>query len=323
MLDNFGRTIDYMRISLTDRCNMRCKYCMPHDIAAVSHEEVLRYEEFLKICQAAIAVGINRFKITGGEPLVRKGALDFLAALKKLPGVRSVTLTTNGYYLQEALPRLQQIAVDGINISIDTLDPIAYTRLTGVDGCARVLAALKASVERKLRTKLNVVLLKDNSEQILLLAKLAETMAVDVRFIELMPIGYGRNFQGITEEEALKLLRTRYPDLLPSREKLGNGPAVYYDSKYLQGKLGFIAANTHKFCQHCNRLRLTSMGFLKPCLCYEDGVDLRAILRSANQDVPTLLCQAIQTAIAAKPQGHCFNNQAKVTEEKNMNQIGG
>ena len=323
MIDALGRKIDYLRISITDRCNMRCRYCMPVEVPEVAHAEVLRYEEFLQICQAAKALGINRFKVTGGEPLVRKGAVDFLAALKTQPGTRCVTLTTNGFFLEEALPGLKAAGVDGINVSLDSLVPDQFTRLTGVRGCERVVAAVKATLAAGFPTKINTVLLAQNQDQILPLAQLAEQMPLDVRFIELMPIGYGKDYRGLTEQEVFSLIKIRYPDLEPSYGKRGNGPAVYFKSRNLQGRIGFIAANTHKFCHKCNRMRLTSTGFLKPCLCYDLGVDLRSILRSGGTDLQLRLQEAIKKAVDLKPKGHCFEDKVQITETRSMNQIGG
>lgn len=323
MIDRYGREINYLRISLTDRCNMRCQYCMPTDVPRVSHDEILRYEELLQICRAALQVGINRFKITGGEPLVRKGAISFMQSLRQLPGVQSVTLTTNGMALRPHIPALQDMAIDAVNISLDSLDAALFQQISGVDGVSCVWQAIQQTVRAGIRTKLNAVLLKQTKSQLLPLAKLAEIMPIDVRFIEIMPIGYGATQTGYTADQALAVLRSAYPDLRAVSQRRGNGPAVYYQSKRMQGCIGFIAANTHKFCQQCNRMRLTSTGFLKPCLCYDDGVDLKAIIRSDQTDRQTALRQAICRAAAQKPAGHCFDDMNQMTEHRTMNQIGG
>lgn len=323
MIDALGRNIDYLRISITDRCNMRCRYCMPVAVPELDHGDVLRYEEFLQVCQAAKVLGIKRFKVTGGEPLVRKGAVEFMARLKEQPGTECVTLTTNGFFLKEALPELRAAGIDGINVSLDSLVPEQFASLTGVNGCQQVVAAVKASLDAGFPTKINAVLLTWNQDQILPLVKLAEQMPLDVRFIELMPIGYGKAYQGLTEHEVFSLVKKQYPDLERSYEKRGNGPAVYFKSRSLQGRIGFIAANTHKFCHKCNRMRLTSTGFLKPCLCYDLGVNLRSILRSGSADLQTKLQEAIKEAIELKPKGHCFEDKVQITETRAMNQIGG
>lgn len=321
MIDTLGRRIDYLRISITDRCNMRCRYCMPDGISAVGHGDVLRYEEIVEICRAALRVGITKFKVTGGEPFVRKGAVGFIRELRRLPGVESVTVTTNGWLLPQVLPELRRIGIGGVNISLDSLDRAQYQAITGVDALPEVLQAVRQCAASGLPTKINTVLLADTKEQIAPLARLAEEMPVDVRFIELMPIGCGAYQQGYSGDEALAVLRGVYPDLAPLAVRRGNGPAAYYASRSLKGYIGMIAANSHVFCRQCNRLRLTSTGFLKPCLCYDDGVDLRAAVRSGQGE--NLLAQAIEQAILRKPARHCFDEAKDVTERKAMNEIGG
>ena len=321
MIDTLGRRIDYLRISITDRCNMRCRYCMPDGISAVGHGDVLRYEEIVAICRAALRVGITKFKVTGGEPFVRKGAVGFIRELRSLPGVESVTVTTNGWLLPQVVPELRRIGADGVNISLDSLDRTQYQAITGVDALPEVLQAVRQCAVSGLPTKINAVLLADTKEQIVPLARLAEELPVDVRFIELMPIGCGAYQQGYRADEALAVLRGIYPDLTPLSVRRGNGPAAYYASRRLKGYIGRIAANSHVFCRQCNRLRLTSTGFLKPCLCYDDGADLRAAIRSGQGE--NLLAQAIEQAILRKPARHCFDEAKAVTERKAMNEIGG
>lgn len=321
MIDTLGRRIDYLRISITDRCNMRCRYCMPDGISAVGHGDVLRYEEIIAICRAALRVGITKFKVTGGEPFVRKGAVGFIRELRNLPGVESVTVTTNGWLLPQVLPELRRIGIDGVNVSLDSLDREQYQAIAGVDALPEVLQAVRQCAASGLPTKINAVLLADTKEQIAPLARFAEELPVDVRFIELMPIGCGAYQQGYSGDEALAVLRGVYPDLAPLSVRRGNGPAAYYASRSLKGYIGMIAANSHVFCRQCNRLRLTSTGFLKPCLCYDDGVDLRAAVRSGQGE--NLLAQAIEQAILRKPARHCFDEAKAVTERKAMNEIGG
>lgn len=324
MRDRLGRTIDYLRLSLTDRCNFHCTYCMPDDVPDLGHAAVLRYEELLTICRSAVSVGITKFKVTGGEPLVRKGAVEFMAALKALPGVQSVTMTTNGFALMPALPQLRDMGLDGINISLDTLEREQFRQITRVDGLDVVVQAIRAAAASGIRTKVNAVLLAETKEQILPLATLARDLPVDVRFIEVMPIGLGAYLHGSSEDEALAVLRRRFPDLKATTAIRGNGPAVYYTSAALQGCIGFIAANSHRFCATCNRMRLTSTGFLKPCLCYDTGIDLRQIVRSApREQQPKVLAQALRQGAGQKPDGHCFGERQGITEGKTMNCIGG
>ena len=320
MKDKWGRCIDYLRISVTDKCNFRCRYCMPQAVLDVCHAEIMRYEEIMNICEAAVRAGISKFKITGGEPIVRKWVIPFMQGLKGLNGVYQVTVTTNGMYLEEHLPALVRMGVDGINISLDTLDRDQFEHITGTDGLERVLAAVKAAAASGIRTKVNAVLLRQTRSQILPLAKLAEEMPVDVRFIEIMPIGFGRFEKGVTEAEVLAVLRGKYDDLRADEGVRGNGPAAYYAGAGLRGHIGFIAANTHQFCHACNRMRLTSTGFLKPCLCYDAGVDLKSIVRGQSN---MTLAEAFARAIGEKPSGHCFSDRSEITEIKTMKQIGG
>lgn len=322
MKDSLGRTIDYLRVSLTDRCNFRCRYCMPGDVPDAGHESVLSYEELAQVCAAAVRCGITKFKITGGEPLVRKGAVSFMERLKRMAGVRQVTLTTNGYLLARELPKLAAMGIDGINISLDTLDRRQFWNISGVDGLERTMAAMQEAVRLGIRTKINAVLLAQTADQIVPLARLAQRYPIDVRFIELMPIGFGVTQAGGTAGEAFRLLRHEWPDVTLTAEPRGNGPATYYQSRFLQGRIGFIAANTHRFCRTCNRLRLTSTGFLKPCLCYGMGVAVRQVLRVPGDHEETL-AQAVAEAIAMKPKGHCFSMRQEITEHKQMIQIGG
>lgn len=321
MKDSFGREIDYMRISITDRCDLRCGYCMPSPLPAIPHAEILRYEEFLRVCRAAISLGINRFKVTGGEPFARKGAADFIAALKAERGVICVTVTTNGTMLSDALPRLMQAGVDGVNISLDALNAVLYQSITGFDRAGDVLKAIIQCAQSGIRTKVNCVLLDCNRSDVLPIAELSRDLPLDVRFIELMPIGCGRSFHGPSWDEVFGLLKQQYPDLQPHGEKRGNGPAVYYASSLLKGRIGVIAANSHTFCGSCNRLRVTSTGMLKPCLSYGPAADLRALLRGGASD--DALAQAIAGAVYAKPAAHCFSAAGGAAENRRMHEIGG
>lgn len=325
MLDQYGRSIDYLRISVTDRCNLRCRYCMPEPVDAVQHADILRYEEILRICRAAIELGITKFKVTGGEPLVRAGCTEFIAELKKQPGTQQVTLTTNGLLLGKNLDALAAAGLDGINISLDSLNAERYTRISGhPEGgelLKRIMQAVEDACAMGLRTKLNAVLLEETEEDAPELAAIAEELPVDVRFIELMPIGFGTAMRRVSPDDILSALRKRWPDLAPTDERRGNGPAHYYKSDLLLGRIGFIDAVSHKFCAECNRVRLTSTGQLKPCLCYADSADLRTLIRGGCTDDE--LREALKISIYNKPRAHCFDTGAAVTERHAMSQIGG
>ncbi len=323
MLDQYGRSIDYLRISVTDRCNLRCRYCMPEPVDAVQHADILRYEEILRICRAAIELGITKFKVTGGEPLVRAGCTEFIAELKKQPGTQQVTLTTNGLLLEKNLDALADAGLDGVNISLDTTDNTRFQRITGYtgNGADTLLRVLEECCAKGLKTKINAVLLEETEADAPALAAIAETLPVDVRFIELMPIGFGTAMRRVSPDDILSALRERWPDLAPTDEKRGNGPAHYYKSDLLLGRIGFIDAVSHKFCADCNRVRLTSTGQLKPCLCYADSADLRALIRGGCTDGE--LKEALRASVYAKPRAHCFDTGAAVTERHAMSQIGG
>ena len=324
MIDSHGRKIDYMRISITDRCNLRCQYCMPEELPSIGHTEILRFEEILEICRHAVALGITKFKVTGGEPLVRKGCLSFLRNLKNIPGVEQVTITTNGVFLKDCLSEFEEIGIDGINISLDTLNPEVYEKMTRRNEFSRVWEAILAAQNSKIRTKINCVLLKGiNDHEFFNLVHLARDYQLDVRFIEIMPIGYGKGFQGFDKKDLVEKIALKYPDYQVEHTVHGNGPASYVRIPGFKGCIGFIDAIHGKFCDQCNRIRLTSDGILKLCLYYENGIDLKKHLRSGVSSEELLT--AMKNTIYKKPAEHQFHLTAKEgTEEiKNMSQIGG
>ena len=325
MRDRFGRTINYMRISVTDRCNLRCRYCMPDGITKCAMREILTYEEITEIAQAAEDCGITRFKITGGEPLVRTGVETLVRSLKELPLTEQVTMTTNGVLLEEKLPSLMEAGLDAVNISLDTTDREKYIQITGRDCLPQVLRAVGASIEAGIRTKINAVLIPGcNEDAFLPLVRMASELPLDVRFIELMPIGEGRGGRGMDNRALIDRLYSMYPGTEPDPAPRGNGPAVYYAVPGFAGRIGFISAIHGKFCDSCNRVRLTSTGFLKQCLCYEDGADLRAIVRSGEETGRRrLLTEAIRSAASNKPESHSFDRPELITEKHRMSGIGG
>lgn len=323
MLDQFNRSIDYMRISITDACNLRCRYCMPEGGCPAAVDAPLMRAELHRICRAAASLGITKFKITGGEPLMRRDCARIISDIKVINGVEQVTLTTNGIMLAPLLPALIEAGIDAVNISLDSLSPERYARITGAPGTAldSVLAALDACCAAGVKTKVNCVLLDDTSSELISLASLAESRDIDVRFIELMPIGCGADMKRADPDAALKTLREKWPGLTESHAVRGNGPAHYYECEELTGKIGFIDAVSHKFCATCNRVRLTSAGRLKPCLCYGESTDLRALLRAGADDAA--LKAALEAAIYSKPRAHCFDAVQNITEKHTMSQIGG
>lgn len=321
MKDLQGRNINYMRISITDRCNLRCRYCMPEDIELLPMEELLRFEEIGKVCTAAVALGITRFKITGGEPLVRRNCTDLISIINRIPGVEQVTMTTNGVLLTKYAAELRAAGLSAVNISLDTLDRQRFIDITGADHLQEVLQSIDEAMKQGLKVKINTVLQRDkNADEWPRLIELAKDRPIDVRFIELMPIGKGDQNQGVSNDSLLNSLREMFSDVYKDERIHGNGPAVYYHISGFDGSIGFISAIHGKFCGSCNRLRMTSTGELKPCLCYKDTVSVRNAVRYGSlEDVKHKLIEAIEL----KPEQHCFDNEQSISEKRKMVQIGG
>ena len=324
MKDRFGREIDYLRISITDRCNLRCVYCMPEKgIVQIPHEEILTYDEIARICRCMVGLGIRKIKLTGGEPLTRRKCATLVQMLKELPGIEKVTLTTNGILLSEQMADLAEAGIDDINISLDTLDAVSFARVTRRESLNQVLEGIEAVLQYpQIGLKINCVPVLEDPENLVSVAGLAKKYPLHVRFIEMMPIGYGREFQFRGEEEICKILEKAYGTMTPVTERYGNGPCHYYRIEGFQGKIGFISAMTHKFCDQCNRVRMTAEGFLKACLQYQTGTDLKGLMRSGCTDEE--LTEAIQKVIWEKPVSHHFTS-AEVDEDevRLMSQIGG
>ena len=326
MLDRFGRSIDYMRVSITDRCNLRCRYCMPDGVELLSMRSILTYEEIREICAAAAELGVCKLKVTGGEPRVRLGCADLIRELKAVPGIEQVTMTTNGVLLGKYLPELLSAGLDAVNVSLDTLDRERYAAITGRDELPSVLESIDAVLASPLRLKINAVLQKGmNDGEWLALAEMAKDKALDVRFIEMMPIGLGKQIEGVANTVLRSELSRRFPDLEEDASVHGNGPASYVRIPGWKGGVGFISAIHGKFCDQCNRIRLTSQGTLKPCLCYGETTDLMPILRgeAAGAERAALLRAALEKAIRGKPKQHCFEELENITEKARMASIGG
>lgn len=325
MLDKQNRLIDYLRISVTDRCNLRCHYCMPKQgVNLVDHAQILRYEELLRLARLFSSLGIRRIRLTGGEPLVREGLPTLVAGLKNTHGIRAVYLTTNGILLSEQLPALLDAGLDGVNVSLDTLNRSQYAAITQRDQLDRALDGLYAAMSVPgLRVKINCVPTHLNADQWTALAELArENGGLDVRFIELMPLGLGNTVPRQTEGAVLAVLEKQFGPSSSCPGELGGGPSRYVTFSGFQGRIGFISAMTHPFCCQCNRVRLTATGQLKPCLYYDTGTDLRKLLREGEDD--DALRNAIAEAVQAKPASHQFGSPPFAgSEGRYMNQIGG
>ncbi len=320
MKDRFGRTIEYMRISITDRCNLRCRYCMPHGIEKVSHTDIISYEDIVRICEAAVGLGITKFKITGGEPLARMGCSDLVRSIKAIPGVKQVTLTTNGIELAGYMDELKRAGLDAVNISLDTLDPEKYRYITQWGDISKVMEGIEAAIASGITTKINCVpQLGFNEDEIKDFARFSFDRGIDVRFIELMPIGGTDTGRGISNNDIIDSLMDEFPGLTEDSSVHGNGPAVYYNIPGRKGSIGLISAMHGVFCSSCNRIRLTSQGLIKPCLCYEENVDIRPALAGDIKDIQ----EKLEEAVLAKPGQHCFNDEPELTDHRSMSEIGG
>ena len=323
MLDQYGRVINYLRISVTDRCNLRCCYCMPEGVQDVGMKNILTFEEIWEIVRTGVCLGITHIRITGGEPLVRKGCVDLIRGIREIPGVETITMTTNGVLLGNYAKQLKEVGVDSVNISLDTLDPEEFYKITGKRELQEVLAGIRAAKTAGLQVKLNAVNRKELDP--LPLVRYAQKENLPLRFMEMMPVGYGKKYVGRSNEELRKTLATvcGRSECITNREELsrmGSGPAVYYRFSDLKVPVGFISAIHGKFCDTCNRIRLTAEGYLKLCLCYDKGADLRRALREGKKEK---LRTIMEETIFRKPAAHCFEHPAEMTETHEMIKIGG
>lgn len=323
MLDRYGRVINYLRISVTDRCNLRCCYCMPEGVQDVGMKNILTFEEIWEIVRTGVSLGITHIRITGGEPLVRKGCVDLIRGIREIPGVETITMTTNGVLLGNYGKQLKEAGVDGVNISLDTLDPKEFYKITGKRELQEVLAGIRAAKTAGLPVKLNAVNRKELDP--IPLVRYAQEENLPLRFIEMMPVGYGKKYVGRSNEELRETLEAvcGKAECMTNREELsrmGSGPAVYYQFTDLKVPVGFISAIHGKFCDTCNRVRLTAEGYLKLCLCYDEGEDLRRVLREGEKEN---LRTIMEQTIFRKPSAHCFEHPAEMTETHEMVKIGG
>jgi len=320
LFDSFGRRINYLRISVTDRCNLRCIYCMPPEgIPMIPHSEVLSYEEISTVAQVGAELGINKIRLTGGEPLVRTELPKLIRMLSQIEGIEEISLTTNGTLLREYASKLKQAGLKRVNISLDTLKADRFRHITRLGELKDVIDGIEAAREANLEpVKINVVVMRGiNDDEVLDFAKLTYEEEWHIRFIELMP------FAGVSQFVPLSELRQRI-ELLGSLEPgppiTSNGPAKYYRLPEAKGTIGFISPLSEPFCSACNRLRLTSNGQLCPCLLSDGGIDLKKPLR--NNATARELKNLILKAVASKPKQHHLADGI-VLVKHNMSQIGG
>ena len=328
MKDGFGREIDHLRISLTDKCDLRCSYCMPEEgIRHLDHRDILTLEETARVAGIMSRMGIRRVRLTGGEPLVRRGAADLVAILRRDYGFDEIAMTSNGQLLSENAVKLRDAGLTDINISLDTLREDCFEKITRCEGgrLKRTLNGIDEALRAGLKVKLNSVLMKDiNEEDLIPLVEYAGSKKTDIRFIELMPIGCGMHHTGIPTPCLIERLEERYGRSYPADSDTDTslrGPARYYIFGEHPGRVGFISPLTHRFCDSCRRVRLTAEGFLKLCLQYPDGVDLRSPLRGGASDEE--ISAIILDAVKHKKASHSFDSPCMTTDRRRMVQIGG
>lgn len=320
MVDNTNREIKYMRLSITDSCNFRCSYCMPDGPGQSPHN--LSIDDIELIASKLNQLGITKVKLTGGEPLTRSDLSDIVAVLKNKCNINQVTLTTNGALLDQHLSKLEQAGLDGITISIDTLDETKFNKLVKRDYYKQVINNIILAKHSSIpNIKLNVVPLKKfGDDNIIDLVNFANDNQIPIRFIEMMPIGLGRKYLGYNYKEILSILQTSFGNYTASTTTYGNGPASYWSFEELNIEIGLIYALSNKFCDSCNRIRVTSTGHLKQCLHYNYNIDLVKTL--ATEDG----LKQVRDFILEKPQEHAFTNK-HINKEKletlKMSDIGG
>ena len=326
LIDAFGRTVDYIRLSITDRCDFRCTYCMAEDMTFLPRDEVLTLEECARIVKVFASLGVSKVRITGGEPLVRKNALWLFEEIGKMLGVNELVTTTNGSQLEQQAQQLKNAGVRRINISLDTLQTDRFKQITRVGDLAKVLRGIQAAKEVGFdNIKLNVVLMRDvNDDETLDLVNFAIDQGLDISFIEEMPIGevnHSRDASFISNQETLTTIQKHF-SIIPSTQDTG-GPARYWQIANSHTKIGFISPHSHNFCESCNRVRISCKGELFLCLGQEDKIELLPILRAnPNNDAPII--DAIINSMKIKPQGHDFDlKRAQPAVVRFMSHTGG
>ncbi len=314
MIDKYGRSIDYIRISLTDRCNLKCIYCRDEILESI---ELLTANDIIKIVNIISELGVKKVKLTGGEPLIRSDFEEIVREIRKNKKIESLTITTNGIYLKKYANVIKKY-IDCVNISIDTLDFDKYEKITGFNKLKDVIDGIECLYKLGVKMKINSVLIKNLSESFFGLFKLCEKFNIDIRFIELMPLGDGKKLEYLESKYVFEKIEEKYGKLVKSEYK-GNGPCIYYECENLNFRVGFISAISDCFCSSCNRIRITSDGFLKLCLYYSDGINIKSLLKYDDNIIKNEIIKALNN----KPELHKFGEFLENSESKNMSQIGG
>lgn len=325
LVDRFGRTINYLRISITDRCNLRCLYCMPPEgLHKISRHAILSYEEILRIVEVSVKKGISKIRVTGGEPLVRKGVIGFIHSLSKIIGVKDISLTTNGILLEDFADDLFNAGLCRINVSIDSLNSMKYQKITGGGDLRKVWRGIRKAIDVGMSpVKINTVVMRGfNDDEVIDFARLSISDPYHIRFIEYMPIGNNSEWNKgnhISSKEIRDILKG-YKTLSPINTE-ETGPAQMFKIDGAMGKIGFISPLSDHFCSSCNRLRLTADGRLRTCLFSDKEVNLMQVLRGRLID--SELERLIESAILNKPEKHHFGEKIFRKCSRNMSAIGG
>ncbi len=321
MKDVIGRNINYLRVSVTDLCNLRCIYCMPEEgICKKEHRDILTLEEIFEVIKSSVDLGINKVRITGGEPLARKGVVELIDQISHLEKVKDIAITTNGILLKQYAEALKTAGLKRVNISLDTMDEEKYKQITRGGRLKDVLEGIEEAKKMNFfPIKLNVVVINGfNDEEAVDFAKLTLSENIDVRFIELMPIGQASKWakrKFISNE----VIKERIQGLMPIDHEDKSSPAKYYKLPGAQGKIGFINPISSHFCKECNRIRLTADGKIKPCLHSDQEIDVKSVLRENKEK----LTEVIKNAIMAKPEHHTLNEKNNQAIKRDMVRIGG
>lgn len=318
MKDKWTRDINYLRISITDRCNLRCFYCMPDEgIEKLTHNDILTFEQLYPIVEVAVELGVNKIRITGGEPLVRQGVVGFIDKISKISALKDIAMTTNGILLERYAQELKDAGLHRLNISLDTLKEDRYRKITRRGELVQVLRGIEATEKAGLSPiKINVVAMRGiNDDEIQEFARLSREKPYHIRFIELMPMGEAEEIEDkrfISNEEIMN----RLPDLIPLINEKSSGPAKYYKLPNSKGSLGFISPMSNHFCKNCNRIRLTADGKLKPCLHSNFEIDLKPA--KTKEEIKNIF----KKSILLKPERH-YLKEGSESSIRGMNQIGG
>lgn len=326
LIDDFDRRIKYVRISVTDRCDFRCVYCMSEEMTFLPRDQVLSIEELSLVARAFTELGVEKIRLTGGEPLVRRNIDELVSNIGALEGLRDFTMTTNGAQLRRYASSLRQSGMQRLNISLDSLNPERFKELTRTGNLEKVIDGIRAAKEAGFeRIKLNAVILKGrNDDEILDLVDFARNEEIDISFIEEMPLGnvseHSRQETFCSSDEVRSMIETRYP-LLHSAENSG-GPSRYYRMADSNSRIGFISPHSHNFCDSCNRVRVTCEGRLLLCLGNEHSTDLREVIRQNPGEIEPLK-QKIRDSMSLKPHRHHFTTDGDVQIVRFMNMTGG